>query len=48
MGRRVFRHMIDVEWCQDQGLQWNESGGLDHLWECQWEAARGEGLCHGY
>ena len=23
-------------------------GGLDHLWECQWVAARGKGLCHGY
>ena len=22
--------------------------GLDHLWECQWVDARGEGLCHGY
>ena len=25
-----------------------ESGGLDHLSQCQWAAARGEGLCHGY
>ena len=25
-----------------------ESGGLDHLWECQWVAARSGGLCHGY
>ena len=25
-----------------------ESGGLDHLWECQWVAAREKGLCHGY
>ena len=28
MGRRVFRHMIDVEWCQDQGLQWNLEGWI--------------------
>ena len=25
-----------------------DSGGMDHLWECQWVASRGKGLCHGY
>ena len=36
-----------IKGCPDQGLQVNLEG-MDHLWECQWVGALGEGLCHGY
>ena len=43
--------MIDVGFIDRVRRGSGSSGnleGLDHLWECQWVDARGEGLCHGY
>ena len=37
--------VVQIRVCRGLG---GGGGGLDHLWECQWVAARGKVLCHGY